>query len=93
MVKATTTTTPTPEPIPAPPVHSSTPKSWQAWFTSIVAFVVGIVDAVHPGWSQPVWVSALVPSVSIACATGVQIFDFVTKRSVQKARLAAGKPA
>lgn len=78
-----------PTPIPTPPIHSTTPGTWQAWLSAALGLAVGVIDLFHPGWTQPTAVTAVVPAASFLAAAAVSIFDFVTKRKVALAKTGA----
>lgn len=66
------------------------PASVTSYLTSAIATVLAIVTAVHPGYTEPAAVQALLPAVGFVVAGVAQIVNFATHRSVQKAALAAG---
>lgn len=59
------------------------------YLTSVVAVVFAIITAVHPGYTEPVIVQSLLPSIGAVIAGTAQIVNVITHRSVQKAALMA----
>ena len=55
------------------------------YIVSVVGAVFGILGAVHPGWTEPSWVTAVIPSVGILVAFAAQWVNVATHRSTNKA--------
>ena len=67
-------------------------QSVSSYLTTIVGAVVGIIALLHPGFHESNLIQALIPSVSFIIAGGVQVFNLVTHRSVQKQIVKAHTP-
>lgn len=61
-----------------------------SYLTSLVAIVVTIITAVHPGFTEPVVVQSVVPAVGFLVAGAAQLINVWTHRSAQKSAIAAG---
>jgi hypothetical protein len=59
------------------------------YITSIVGTVFAVITGIHPGYTEPAIVQALLPSVGALVAAGAQIVNVITHRSVQKAAIVA----
>lgn len=78
---------------PVPTVHMpswSDAASVASYLTSIVSFVAGILAMVHPGWQEPGYVQAIVPSVAGLIAAGAQIVNIMRHNTAVKTALEAG---
>ncbi len=80
-------TTPTVVPLP----KWTDAASVVTYITSILATVFAIITALHPGYSEPTIVQAILPSVGAIIAGVAQVVNVITHRGVQKATLAAGR--
>jgi hypothetical protein len=61
-----------------------------SYITSLVAIVVTIVTAVHPGYSEPTVVQSLIPAVGFVVAGVAQIVNVVWHRKAAVAAISAG---
>ncbi|MHB2029845.1 MAG: hypothetical protein ACYCPT_13685, partial [Acidimicrobiales bacterium] len=80
-----TTTTPTVVTLP----KWTDAASVTSYLTSFFGVALAVVTAIHPGYTEPTIIQALLPSVGAVIAAAAQIFNLVTHRSAQKAALAA----
>ncbi len=80
-------TTPTVVPLP----KWTDAASVVSYITSILGAVFAVITALHPGYSEPTIVQAILPSVGAVIAGVAQIVNVITHRGVQKAALAAGR--
>lgn len=93
----TATTTPTTDPTPAPtPTVVPLPKwtdaaSVASYITSVVGAVFAFITGLHPGFTEPTAVQAILPAIGAIVAAAAQIVNVVTHRAVHKALIAAGK--
>ena len=55
------------------------------YLVSVVGAVFGILGALHPGWTEPSWVTAVIPSVGILVAFAAQWLNVATHRGTNKA--------
>jgi hypothetical protein len=55
------------------------------YLVSVVGAVFGILGALHPGWTEPSWVTAVIPSVGILVAAAAQWVNVATHRGTNKA--------
>ena len=55
------------------------------YLVSVVGAVFGILGALHPGWTEPSWVTAVIPSVGILVAFAAQWVNVATHRGTNKA--------
>jgi hypothetical protein len=62
-----------------------------SYITSILSGVVAIIVAIHPGYSEPAVIQALVPSVGLIVAGVMQVVNVITHRGLQKALIAKSK--
>ena len=81
-------------PPPAPNVVSlptwTDAASVTTYITSIAGAILGIITAVHPGFSEGTTIQSILPSVGFLIAAGAQIVNVYLHRSVQKAAILAG---
>jgi hypothetical protein len=54
------------------------------YIVSVVGAVFGILGALHPGWTEPSWVTAVIPSVGILVAFAAQWINVATTRGTTK---------
>ncbi len=62
-----------------------------SYITSIFGAVFAVITALHPGYSEPTIVQAILPAIGAIVAGIAQVVNIVTHRGVQKAALAAGR--
>ena len=77
-----------PVPVPALPSWTDAP-SVTSYITSIIVAVFSVIAFINPGTVEPAQVKTIVPVIGLLIASGVQVFNLVTHRSVQKAAIAA----
>ena len=77
----------TPAPTPPAPAPVVQLPSWTdtasviSYLTSLVGLVFAIITGVHPGYTEPAYVSALLPSVGAVIAGTAQIVNIITHRT------------
>ncbi len=87
VTKATDTTTPSVVPLP----KWTDAASVASYITSVVGVVFAFITGLHPGFTEPTVIQALLPSIGAVIAGVAQIVNVVEHRSVQKAAIAAGR--
>ena len=73
---------------PVTPSKWTDPAAIASYITSLVAGLVSILSILHPGFTEPAIVEALVAPIAAVVAGGVQVFNIVTHRSVTKSIIA-----
>jgi len=61
-----------------------------SYITSVVGVVFAVITGIHPGYTEPTIIQALLPSVGALVAGTAQIVNIFMHRSVQKAAITAG---
>lgn len=85
----TPTTDPTPTIVPLPTWTDA--ASVASYITSVVGAVFAFITGLHPGFTEPTAVQAILPAIGAIVAAAAQIVNVVTHRAVHKALIAAGK--
>ena len=62
------------------------------YLTSVLGAVVAVVGALHPGFSEPAVVQAVLPTVGVLVAGVAQLVNVVTHRSAHAAAVVANAP-
>ena len=76
-------TTVTPEPTPAPSTNPTNPASAiEAKAVTVIAGVLAVVFAIHPGWNQSGIASGLESAVSAIIGGAVYIVHLFTARKI-----------
>jgi hypothetical protein len=78
---------------PAPPETGSAPalptwkdaQSVQAYLGALASAAAGVIAAVHPGFTEPPIVQALIPSIATVVAGAVLAVNVITHRGAHKA--------
>lgn len=60
-----------------------------SYITTIVGAVFAFITGLHPGYTEPTAVQAILPSIGALIAAGAQIVNVITHRAVQKAAIVA----
>jgi len=63
--------------------------SVSSYLTSVVGIVFAVITALHPGYTEPTVVQAVLPAIGAAVAAAAQIVNVIMHRSVQKVALSA----
>lgn len=80
--------TPTPSVVPLPKWTDA--ASVTSYITSVLGVIFALITGLHPGYTEPTVIQALLPSIGALIAGAAQVVNIVMHRSVQKAALAAG---
>ncbi len=60
-------------------------ESVTSYLVSMIAFALGVVGMLHPGFTEPSWAVTLIPIVGTLVAGCVQAVHVITHRSATKA--------
>jgi hypothetical protein len=73
-----------PNPIVSLPTWTDS-QAVTTYVVSVVGAVFGLLGTLHPGWTEPSWVTAVIPSVGILVAFAAQWVNVATHRGTNKA--------
>ena len=59
------------------------------YITSVLSAAFAVITALHPGYTEPAVIQALLPSIGVVVAGVSQIINVVTHRAAQKAAIIA----
>lgn len=60
-----------------------------SYATSLLSAAFAVITALHPGYTEPPIIQALLPSVGVVVAGVAQIVNVITHRAAQKAAIVA----
>ena len=60
-----------------------------SYITSLIGIAVTVLTLLHPGYTEPAVIQALLPSIGVVVAGVSQIINVVTHRAAQKAAIIA----
>ena len=81
-------------PTPVTPTIVSLPKwsdaaSVVSYITSILGVIMAVITGLHPGFTEPTIIQAILPAVGAVIAAVAQVVNVITHRSVQKVAIQA----
>jgi hypothetical protein len=60
-----------------------------SYLTTVVGVAFAVVTGIHPGYTEPTIVQAILPVAGVLIAGGAQLVNIIWHRSVQKAAIVA----